>query len=318
VKTTLRRTIALVCASLVALAGTHTASAAGKNELVSVTMTVTASVPSDKRQPAISTEDVLVKRGKELLQVTGWTPAQASRAGLDLFILIDEASDPVLGSHLDELRAFVNAQPPTTSVGIGYMRNATVQIAQNFTTDHARAANAIRLPLGTPGAYGSPYLSVIDLMNRWPQSQNRREVLMITDGIDRAHRGFGRRGIDIVPDVDSAARVAQRTGTMIHSIYAPGADRLHRNYWQASNGQLAIAKLSDATGGESFFLGLQNAVSFQPYLNELQRALDNQYLLTFLAKSNDKAGLQYISVDTNVAGVEFGAPDAVWIPATGK
>jgi hypothetical protein len=83
------------------------------------------------------------------------------------------------------------------------MRNATVQIAQNFTNDHAAAAKALRLPTGSTGAYGSPYLSVIDLIKRWPEHTNRREVIMITDGIDRARRGLGSRGLSpISPDVD--------------------------------------------------------------------------------------------------------------------
>jgi hypothetical protein len=313
-KLTLKWTLSVLSIPL-ALGAALNTYAAGKEQSTPVRMTVTVSVPSDKRMPTLSEEDVFVKRGKEHLQVTEWIPARASRAGLDLFILIDDASSPVLGSYLEELRSFINSQPATTSIGIGYMRNASVQIAQNFTTDHARAADALRLPLGTPGAYGSPYLSVVDLMKRWPQSHNRREVLMITDGIDRARRGLGQRGLTIDPDVNTAATVAQRTGTMIHSMYAPGADRLHRNYWQASNGQLSMAKLSNATGGESFFLGLQNPVSFQPYLDELQKALDNQYLLSFLAKPTEKSGLQYISVDTEIAGVELGAPDAVWVPA---
>src|SRR5271163_2141448 len=136
--------------------------------LVPVTMTVTANVDSDKRMPEIDQKDVLVKLGKEPLQVTEWAPAQGDRAGLDLFILIDDASDTSLGMHLDDLRTFINAQPTTTSVGVGYMRNATVQIVQNFTTEHAAAAKSIRLPMGSAGAFGSPYLSAIDLMKRWP------------------------------------------------------------------------------------------------------------------------------------------------------
>jgi len=123
---------------------------------VEVRMTVTASVPDGKRMPEINPADIVVKQGKNRLQVSEWVPAQGERAGLDLFILIDDASDTRLGSQLDDLRNFVKAQAPTTSVGIGYMRNATVQIAQNFTTDHEATAKAIRLPLGTPGAYGSP------------------------------------------------------------------------------------------------------------------------------------------------------------------
>jgi hypothetical protein len=282
---------------------------------VPVRMTVTASVASNKRMPEITQQDIIVTQGKQRRKVIEWIPATGSHAGLDLFILIDDASASSLGTQLDDLRTFINAQPSTTSVGVGYMRNATVQIAQNFTTDHAAAANALRLPVGNAGAYGSPYLSVIDLMKRWPADQNRREVLMVTDGIDRARRGIPGRGLYVNPDVDSASDVAMGTGTMVHTIYAPGADRLHRNSWEANNGQLGIAKLSDVSGGESYFLGLQAPVSFQPYLSQLQTVLDNQYLLTFSAVPGKKAQLQSVSIKTEVAGVDLGYADGVWVPA---
>ena len=283
---------------------------------VPVRMTVTASVDGDKRMPEIKREDVLIKRGKERLQVTDWVPAQGNRAGLELFLLIDDASDPRIGGQFDELRAFINAQPQTTSIGVGYMRNTTVQIVQEFTTDHAAAAGALRLPFGSPGALGSPYYSVIDLMNRWPASQNRREVVMVTDGIDHAYRRVGvRRGFSVNPTVDTASAVAQRTGTMIHTIYYPGVGRFHRNYWEAMNGQLDMARLSDKTGGESFYLGLQSPVSFSPYLSNLQKTLDNQYLVSFSAKPGKRAGLQYVALSTEVAGVELSTHDAVWVPA---
>ncbi len=282
---------------------------------VPVRMTVTASVANDKRMPEISQQDIVVKQGKQRLNVNEWIPATGNNAGLDLFILIDDASDPSLGMQLDDLRTFINAQPSTTSVGVGYMRNATVQIAQNFTTDHAAAAKSLRLPLGNAGAYGSPYLSVIDLMKRWPTSENRREIVMITDGIDRARRGIPTRGFYINPDVDSASDVAMQTGTMIHTIYAPGAGRWHRNYWEATNGQMGIAKLSDVTGGESYFLGLGTPVSFQPYLSQLQGALDNQYLLSFSARPGKKAQLRNVTINTEVAGVDLGSADSVWVPS---
>jgi hypothetical protein len=153
---------------------------------VPVSMTVTASVAGGKRMPTIDRDQVNVRSGRARLEVTEWSPARGARAGLELYILIDDASGPVLGAHLDDLRDFINAQPSTTLVGVGYMRNATFQVVQELTTDHNRAAQALRLPFGYPGAYGSPYLSAIDLMKRWPASDNRHEVLMITDGVDRA------------------------------------------------------------------------------------------------------------------------------------
>ena len=48
---------------------------------------------------------------------------------------------------------------------------------------------------------------------------------MVTDGIDRARRSIPWRGLYINPDVDSASEVAMRTGTIIHTIYAPGVGR---------------------------------------------------------------------------------------------
>lgn len=287
----------------------------GPADVVPVTVTVTATVADGKRVPEISQDDVVVKRGKQRLRVTNWAPAQGQRAGLDLFILVDDAADARVGSQLNDLREFINRQPATTTVGVGYIRNGGVRVVQQLTADHAQAANALRLPLGNPGAYSSPYLSAIDLMNRWPETQNRREIVMITDGVDRAHRHtYVRRGLSSNPDVEAAASVAQRTGTIIHTIYTPGVGRWHRNYWVATNGQLDMARLSTKTGGESFYLGLQSPVSFAPYLNELQKVLDNQYLLSFNADAGKKPGLQSITLSTEVAGVSLTTHEAVWVP----
>jgi hypothetical protein len=281
--------------------------------LVPVTMTVTANVDKGKRPPEIAKEDVFVKKGKERLNVTGWVPAKGDRAGMELFILIDDASTSTLGVHLDDLRTFVKAQAPSTYVGIGYARNGTVEIRQNFTTDLELASGGLRLPMGNVGAFGSPYLSVVDLMKRWPQSDNRRQIVLVTDGIDRARRGPNSV---LNPDVDTAADVAQRTGTMIHTIYFPGVGHWHRNFWQATNGQNGLAKLSGITGGESFYLGTQDPVSLVPYLDDLQRSMDNQYRLTFLTSPGKKAGFQYVNITTEIAGVDIAAADAAWVPVS--
>jgi hypothetical protein len=299
------------------MAGVFSLTAQAPAPTVPVQMTVTLDVIGEgKRMPVVYPEDVMVQQGKDRLKVTNWVAAKGDSAGLDLFILIDDAAQSGLGLQLNDLRDFINAQPPTTLIGVGYIQNAIVQVAQNFTEDHAAAAKALRLPLGTTGAYGSPYLSVMDLMKRWPEHPNRREVIMVTDGIDRFRGGPRPNFLPVMsPDVDSASTLAQRTGTMIHTIYYPGIGRLGHNFWEATNGQNGLAKLSDETGGESFFLGRQAPVSFEPYLSRISRILDNQYLLSFEAKPAKKAGLQRVTLKTEVAGVEFGSADNVWVPA---
>ena len=282
-----------------------------------VQMTVTVRVLGDnKRMPEVAPEDVIVRQGKDRLQVTGWTPVGKDQRGLDLFILIDDAAQPSVASQFEDLRGFIQSLPANTSVGVGYMRNGTVQIAQSFTSNRDQAARALRLPLATSGAYGSPYLSAIDLMKRWPESSNRREIVMITDGIDRFRGGPRHRGLSFIsPDVDSASAVAQRTGTIVHTIFTRGVGRRGSNFWEITNGQNSMAKLSDETGGESFFLGTQNPVSFRPYLDTLQNGLDNRYLLEFNAVPGSKSGLQYVKLATEVAGVELDSADSVWVKA---
>ena len=87
---------------------------------------------------------------------------------------------------MNDIRAFITEQAPTTLIAVGYMQNGTVSLAQNFTQDHVAASKSLRLPQGFIGAEASPYFSLTDFIKRWPANPSlpRREVLMITSGID--------------------------------------------------------------------------------------------------------------------------------------
>jgi hypothetical protein len=302
---------------------------------VQVHMVVTDQAMSDNSEvPVLQPNAIKVKQGKDFLKVTQLVPAQGDNAALQLFILIDDTCDPAIGNNLTELRDFINAQPATTVIGIAYMSNATIQITQNFTPDHDLAAKAVRLPRGNLSSMDSPYLSLMSLVKGWPQQKVRREVLMITDGIDRLR---GNRSSfsqspsrypgaptalagpstmpSISPDADSASRNSQRYGVIVHSIYAVGAGRLGRNAWEAQLGQSGVAKIADETGGEYFALGTQNAVSFKPYLDRLQKIFASQYYLVFQAAPKKKEGLQRVDISTDVPNADIAAADNVWVPA---
>jgi hypothetical protein len=283
---------------------------------VTVKMLVTAQGAQGKKLPDLAPEDIIVKQGNEHFKVTQWTPATGENGSLGLFILIDEASDPSLGGFLDDVRSFIQAQPVTTLVGVGYMSNATVRIAKDLTNDHDKASNALRLPLGNPGAYGSPYLSLTDLIDRWPDHGGRKEVLMITDGVDRFRGQYSRlSALSPSPDLDSASSVCQRAGILVHSIYARGTGHRSRNIWILTGGQNGLAQLADETGGEAFFLGYQNPVSFKPYLDQLQTILGNQYWLEFEMKPGKKAELRSVDIDAEISGVDISSANGVFVPA---
>jgi hypothetical protein len=139
----------------------------------------------DAELPHIQKEDVKVKQGKNFLPVTQLIPAQGDNAALQLMILIDDTLNTSIGNNLTDLKNFIGAQPSSILIGVGYMSNAGVNMVQNFTTDHELAVKAVRLPRSSFSTMDSPYLSLISLVKGWPQQKVRREVVMVSYGIDR-------------------------------------------------------------------------------------------------------------------------------------
>ena len=300
--------IAGLLASVQLAAAQESASATGP----AANLVVTVEARHGSNIPDVTRDDVMVYEGRDRDRVTGWLPLQGDHAGLEFFIMLDDSSNVTLGSQLEDIRQFINAQPPTTKIGVAYMANGIAQVVQNLTSDHALTAKALRLPFGNPGASASPYFSLGDLIKRWPAGDERREVLMITDGIDR-YWGSG-------PDnayVDTVIEQAQRAGVIVYSIYTPGVGHFGHSYWRTYWGQNYLSQLSDETGGESYYLiGPAPPVSFAPYMEDITRKLNHQYLLTFMAKPQKKAGMQRVKVHTEVPNAELVSADRVYVPAT--
>jgi hypothetical protein len=277
-----------------------------------VNMVVTVEARHGMNPSPVDKQDVMVYEGKTRDAVTSWTAAKGDHADLELFILLDDSTSASLGTQLDDIRQFINAQPSTTKVGVAYMQNGTAQVIQNLTNDHAQAAKSLRLPLGSAGVNASPYFSLDDLIKRWPQTGARREVVMVSDGIDLYYTGSDVQD----PYVDQAIGDAQRAGVVVFAIYNPGAGHYARSYWRSYWGQLRLSRVADETGGESYYIGFTGpAVSFVPYLDNVQHRLDEQYLLTFLAKPESKSGLQPVRLTTELPNTELVAADHVYVPA---
>jgi hypothetical protein len=241
-------------------------------------------------------QSMTVYENRKLRDITGWNPLRGERSGLQLVLLLDDSSRGNLGSQLNDLKAFLVGLPPTTQVSIGYMRNGAPNLMQAFTSDHAQAAQSLRLPTGTAGINGSPYFCISTLVKHWPGGdQNvRREVIMITDGIDRYSGG---RFDPDNPYVQAATSDAQRAGVIVYSIYYKGTGRLDQSALATDGGQNYLTQISDATGGQVYLEGFGNPVSFVPFLSDIQRKLQNQYELTYV--SSAKPGLQSIRVKTS-------------------
>ena len=269
------------------------------------TFTVTA-VGKKGGPPALNRDDIQFFQGKEKKQILDWNKGEQ----LALAILIDDSLDATVASNWSDLKEFIMAQPASTLIAVGYLRNNTTMMAQDFTSDHALAAKALRLPLGLGGIGSSPYLATMDMLKRWPETGARRSVLLISSGIDYFRGGgFG----PFSPDLDPLIQRAERQNTNIWSIYYPSSSHRGRGFFVLNNAQNNLDKLAEDTGAESFYLGFGTPVNLKPYFDEVAQHLSNQYLLTFAGSGGGKGKYQSVKVKTEAPEVELLTPAAVYV-----
>ncbi len=273
---------------------------------VPASVVVSVEARHGKEVPTIYREDVRVFLEHERVRVTDWTPLREDQAGLELFLIIDDSTDPGIGVQFEDLKKFIHRQPATTQIAVGYMHFGFVEVKQEFTTDHAVAAKALRLPMAS-GSISSPYLALTDLIKRWPESSNRHIIFMISSGMDALQPGPNNMYLD------ETIEKAQQTGTQIYSIYAATAGQLEGALSEYGWGQNNLLQVADETGGEAYFQGLRTPLSFGPYLDEFAGRLDHQFRLTFLANAQ-RSGLKKIKVETEVPNAELSIADRVYIP----
>jgi hypothetical protein len=283
---------------------------AGSNPGTPTQMVVTAQpAPGVTPTPTLEANDLAVTQGKTSLPVARIERLTGDLANMQLFILLDDSTrSSSLGTHLAELKTFVQSLPTTTEVGIGYMRNGTFGPVQAFTADHQQAAGALRLPIALPGGNASPYFALSDLAKHWPSKQptGRRVVLMLTDGIDPY---WGTSTMDD-PYLDAAVSDALKNGVMVSSIYLRGAGLYGRNSWVTNFGQSRLNETCEETGGYAYFQGLTDPVTIAPFLSDFQDRLQNQYRVTIDA-SHD-TGVQPVKVRTELPGLKVESPTRIY------
>ena len=266
---------------------------------VPVRMVVTVKPHHGDHVPAVAADDVKVFQGSTQDKVTGWVPLQGDRAGLQLFVLIDDSARTSLSLQFDTIIKFIDEQPATTAIGVGYMRNGAVFTAQNLTNDHALAEKALRLPIGGAAGYSSPYIALSDLMKKWPVTQDRREILMLSSGVDPEGSGFSEDPFNN-PYLNEAYDRAQKGNFIIYAIYMPTVGRAGRGLFRTDLAQTGLDLLAQKTGGAAYYLSFGTPVDITSYLQDVNFNLRHQYELTFLAASVKKPTLRQVKVKTEM------------------
>ncbi|HZH29966.1 MAG TPA: hypothetical protein VEY11_04325 [Pyrinomonadaceae bacterium] len=196
-----------------------------------------------------------------------------SGAPLNLAILVQDDLESRVGNEIDVTREFIRALPAGSRVMVGYLRNGSLQVRQEFTEDLEQAGRALRIPVGhVSAAPYNPYVEVIEALRHFEaEGKNRNAILLISDGLD-VSRGFDSFSTINSIDMERAVREAKRRNVAVYSFYAPSVGLTSYNRLAVSFGQSALNRISNETGGRAFFQGT-SFVSFNSYFERLSRTL---------------------------------------------
>jgi hypothetical protein len=216
---------------------------------VPVQMLVSVAHYHSDQSPTLRRDDLIVTLHDEPVPVTNLTPLRGDRGGLQLFLLVDNCSNWEPGSQFEELHRFILSQPSATAVGVANIQDGRLQVVENPTRDHERAAKALNTHSGCKSS--SPFAALAKLIRDWPRSRSRRAVLLISNGVDPAAMEQMP-----VPSAQTAIEASQRAGVTLYAIYHPSAAYRTAASSGQRLGQIQLAHVAVETGGEAYFSGL--------------------------------------------------------------
>ena len=153
---------------------------------------VVTALPAHPTDPPVSiaAQQLKLKVNGKDATVTGWTQLRESNSPVELVLLIDGSARTNLGGQFSAITGFVNEIPTNTKIAIAYMEEGRAAMAGPLSSDPAQVLQGLRMPAGMAGSNGSPYFRLSDLAKNWPSRDGmaRREVVMITDGVDNTIR----------------------------------------------------------------------------------------------------------------------------------
>jgi len=197
---------------------------------------------------------------------------------LNLAVLIQDDLISQVGNELGVTRDFIRSLPQGSKVMVGYITTGTLQVRQPFTTDLEKAAQSLRIPIGSRSSSAfNPYVEVIEALKKFESDgTNSNALLLISDGLDTS-RGFDSTAAGHTLDIDRAISEANKRHVSIFSFYAPSVGLTSHSRLAASYGQSSLNRVSNETGGKAFFQGTTGFVTFDSYFSRLRETLNRQY-----------------------------------------
>jgi VWFA-related protein len=274
----------------------------GKQRVRTVTIPISiftkAELKANKPEEYVQADRLIVREDKE--DQTILSIRSVTNTPLTLAVLIQDDLSSEFNLQLRSLKSFIRDLPAGSRVMVAYIRGGTLDVRQRFTDDLERASNSLRIVTSSAAAAPrSPFDSVVDALERFDaQPAGRRAVLVISDGLDTSQGLSSLSPLNSV-DLDRAILRSQRRGAAIYSFYSPATITSSGNSNLVLQGQSALERLSEETGGRAFFQGSLAPVSFDPFFKDLVILLSRQFALTYLSTHMKKGYHRVEVVSTN-------------------
>jgi len=308
----MKRSWIVVSASVVMLFAGGFAFAQGDSQQGQGQAVITVLPKHDGELPAsVTQQDMSIKVNGKTAKITTWEPLKGPENKVELVVMIDGGARSSLGGQLDSVAHFIRSLPPNTKAGVAYMENGRAAFQGPLSADHAQVAKGLHITGGIPGMDGSPYFCLSDLAKNWPSRDPdaRREVVMVTDGVDYYQMHYDPED----PYVQAAVNDSVRAHLVVYAIYWLNQGRADRSTYENNAGQNLLQALTQGTGGRSFWEGMGNPVSLEPYFDDLTRRLRNQYELRFVSHLSGKPEVETLKLNLRAPGTEVDTPHLVYV-----
>jgi hypothetical protein len=262
-----------------------------------------------------SPRNVNVKVAGKEAKVTGWKSWRDADVPTQLVLLIDGSARMSLGAQLGDIRNFVKEMPAHTKMAIAYMTYGRAVMATPLSSNPQEVLRGLHLPDDFRYGNASPYFCLSSLAKRWPSQDRtaRRVVVMITDGVDEYETRYDPED----PYVLSAIHDSIRAGLIVYAIYWRNRGFGGFGSYQSYDGQNLLSEVTEATGGENFWIGSGDPVALEPFFKKLKMDLNNQYELSFSAPHKGKPEIESLHLKMSVPSAKVLVPQEVYVGSNG-
>jgi hypothetical protein len=268
--------------------------------------------------PPLTQADISeIKIGGKPAPIKAFDPVLKGAHTLQLMILLDSMQMIGGNGQFDSIKKFISTMPDNVEVGLGYMLQGKVVVAQPFTKDRDLVGAAMKEKTREEAANpkndnGNPYSCLRELAAHWPQADpaKLRAVLMFTDGVIRGN-GQAQGGDQLNPDVDGASQSLQRAGIIPYPFFWLDYPSIHSVGGQLE-GQTNFSQLTADTGGEALYEGQFAPGTFDPLLNKLYSVLASEAVVTVDAPGNP-GKFTRLDIKSSREDIKVNGPDSVMI-----